>query len=102
MVPLSPVSAYEPRIRKGAQGMSEHTCPQCGAFFLEAILSIDPVPIMETDKMLQPLGGKDCVTGERIEVVHIDDCRRIELEKLELSREISNLKARIKELKDKP
>lgn len=44
---------------------------------------------MQTDRMIQPLGGKDCVTGERIEVVHIDDCRKIELEGLETARELS-------------
>jgi hypothetical protein len=71
--------------------MSEHTCPVCGTFFLEAVLSVDPIPTMDTDKMLQPLGGKDCVTGERIEVVHVDDCRKIELEKLELARKVSTL-----------
>lgn len=44
---------------------------------------------MKTDTMLQPLGGKDCVTGERIEVVHVDDCRKIELRNLELARDLA-------------
>ena len=33
-----------------------------------------------TDAMLQPVPGKDCVTGDPIEVVHADDCRALERE----------------------
>lgn len=33
-----------------------------------------------TDAMIQPVPGKDCVTGEPIDVVHADDCRKLELE----------------------
>ena len=33
-----------------------------------------------TDGMIQPVPGKDCVTGDPIEVVHVDDCRHLERE----------------------
>lgn len=33
---------------------------------------------MNTDEMIQPVSGSDCVTGEPIAVVHADDCRVIE------------------------
>lgn len=31
-----------------------------------------------TDAMLQPVQGRDCVTGDPIDVVHADDCRAME------------------------
>jgi hypothetical protein len=32
----------------------------------------------KTDAMLQPVQGRDCVTGAPIDVVHADDCRNME------------------------
>jgi len=32
----------------------------------------------ETDAMIQPFDGRDCVTGNPIPVVHADDCRSLE------------------------
>ena len=48
---------------------------------------------LTTDAMIQPLDGKDCVTGEPIPVVHADDCRALESK---LRQEVEELRATLK------
>src|SRR5690606_13838639 len=43
-------------------------------------------PTPRTDAMIQPIPGKDAVTGEPIDVVHADDCRTLEREIASLTR----------------
>ncbi len=47
--------------------------------------SATPTPL--TDAMIQPLPGRDCVTGEPIDVVHADDCRDLERKLVEAQRD---------------
>lgn len=53
-------------------------CRKCGAECSDPSELESDTPI--TDAMIQPVPGRDCVTGAPIDVVHADDCRKLERE----------------------